>query len=189
MKKVVIALVIGVIITLIIKRTAVINASKQLYNMLTRPEFINMFGGTAIVATKGTGLFPSVMMAQAILESSDKKGVPGNSTLAKKYNNFFGIKADSTWKGDKATMKTREVIDGKDVYINADFRAYKTPLDSFVDRVAFLKRFSRYIPVFRASTPEQQATALHNAGYSTDPNYDKTLINLIMKNNLKQLDS
>ena len=154
--------------------------------MSARLEYIKGFTGAVIKAAKGTGLFPSLFMAQAILESGN-----GQSSLAKKYNNHFGIKASRGWKGKVIDMKTREVFDGKDVYIKDGFRWYNNPNDSFKDRVAFLKNNSRYTKhgVFSAKTPEAQADALQRAGYATDPNYSNTLKWLIKKYNLKALDS
>lgn len=157
---------------------------------MTRQEYIQKFRDVVNGAVKGTGLFPSVMMAQAILESSDKHGVPGNSSLARLYNNHFGIKADKTWTGKKVNLKTREVFDGKDVIIGDYFRVYEEPIQSFKDRVAFLQRFKRYekAGVFAAKTPGEQAEALLRAGYATDPNYAIILKSLIRKLNLEELD-
>jgi flagellum-specific peptidoglycan hydrolase FlgJ len=157
---------------------------------MTREEYIKKFGSVVLEAVKGTGLFPSLMMAQAILESSDKHGVPGNSTLARLHNNHFGIKADKSWLGPKVNLKTREVFDGSEVVIGDFFRVYEDATQSFRDRVAFLKKHTRYTKagVFLAKTPEEQAEALKAAGYATDPNYATILNALIKKLNLYGLD-
>lgn len=164
-------------------------ARKPLIEMMdkfTRSQFISTFGGIVRNAASGTGLFPSVFMAQAILESGN-----GNSTLTKKAYNFFGIKASPSWKGEIYTIKTKEYdANGKEYYVNADFRKYPHPEDSFLDRVKFLVENSRYRNngVFAAQTPEDQARALQRAGYATDPAYADLLIKLINQNNLKSLD-
>jgi flagellum-specific peptidoglycan hydrolase FlgJ len=157
---------------------------------MTREEHIEKYKQTVIEATKGTGLFPSVMMAQSILESANMKGEPGQSTLARLYNNFFGIKADKRWTGKKVNLKTREVFDGKSVMIGDYFRVYEDASRSFVDRNVFLRKNIRYTlaGVFDAKTPEEQAHALKRAGYATDPNYAKIIIGLINKHNLRDLD-
>jgi flagellum-specific peptidoglycan hydrolase FlgJ len=157
---------------------------------MTREEYIKKFGSVVLEVVKGTGLFPSLMMAQAILESSDKHGVPGNSTLARMHNNHFGIKADKSWLGPKVNLKTREVIDGSDVVIGDFFRVYEDVTQSFRDRVTFLKRHARYTKagVFTAKSPEEQAEALQTAGYATDPKYASILKSLILKLNLHELD-
>lgn len=154
--------------------------------MSQRAEYINKFKQAVVNAAKGTGLFPSLFMAQAILESGN-----GQSSLARKYNNHFGIKSSKGWKGKVVDMKTREVFNGKDVYIKDGFRWYNDPWDSFTDRVAFLKKNKTYANhgVFTAKTPEEQADALQRAGYATAPNYAAVLKKIIRDNNLKALDS
>lgn len=158
---------------------------------MTREQYIDTYSGAVINSTKGTRLFPSLMMAQAILEGSDAKGNPGNSNLAKFYNNLFGIKADPAWTGKKVLMPTREVIGGKSKMVNAWFRHYDTPEQCFTDRVQFLLKNPRYVKagVFNANTPEEQAEALQRAGYATDPKYAAILKSLILRHNLKKLDA
>lgn len=148
-------------------------------------KYIADFGDAAIAGTKGTNLFPSVKMAQAILESNI-----GKSGLAKQHNNHFGIKKGTGWKGQTATMKTREVISGKNVMVDQAFRKYESATDSFKDHTSFLTKNKRYTDagVFSAETPELQAKALQKAGYATDPNYAQALINIINGYGLKQLD-
>ena len=182
-------IIIGIIATAIgvyLTREQIKTGAEIIMKKLTRNEFVEKYAPIAKIASKGTGLFPSVFMAQAILESGN-----GNSSLATKGNNFFGIKADKSWTGPIVTMKTREVINGKEVYVDAPFRAYKNPTDSFLDRVNFLTSMSRYrnAGVFIAPTPEAQAKALQKAGYATDPVYADLLIKLINQNDLKKYDT
>jgi len=157
---------------------------------MTRTEYINKFKNIVIEATRGMGLFPSVLMAQAILESSDKNGAAGEGFLAKYYNNHFGVKADSSWQGKKVKVMTREVISGKEVTLPDFFRVYEKAEQSFKDRNQFLVSNSRYkkAGVFDAPTPEAQAEALQRAGYATDPNYAAKVKGLIQSLNLKALD-
>lgn len=157
---------------------------------MTRKEYIQKFRNVVLEAVKETGLFPSLMMAQAILESSDRHGVPGNSSLARLHNNHFGIKADKAWLGPKVNLKTREVIDGSEVVIGDYFRVYEDATQSFRDRITFLQRNKRYTNhgVFLAKTPGEQADALQRAGYATDPNYASILKKLIANLKLEELD-
>jgi len=158
---------------------------------MTREEYIKRFTPAVVSSTKGTGLFPSVMMAQAILESSSKYGIAGGSMLASLYNNHFGVKADKSWKGKKVNLKTREVFSGKEVVIGDYFRVYDHPEQSFKDRNEFLLKNSNYrkAGVFNTTTPEAQAEALQKAGYATDPKYASLLKAIILKYNLKALDT
>jgi len=151
---------------------------------MTRTQFVEMYYPEAVQVTAGTGVFPQVMIAQAILESSGKvDGVwmPGQSLLSRSANNYFGIKADSKWKGPTIDLKTGEYFNGQYVTVTGKFRKYASIKDSFADYVNFLKSNPRYTTagVFNASTPEEQAQALQKAGYATDPNYSKLIIGII----------
>lgn len=139
---------------------------------LTRKQYVSMVAPIAIEACKGTAFFPSLMVAQAIIESGD-----GNSLLARVYRNHFGIKADKSWKGQSVRLRTREVF-SKEVFIKDGFRVYPTIDEGFKDRNNFLKSNPRYTKhgVFKAKTAAEQAEAFQRAGYATDPNYSKLLI-------------
>lgn len=155
-----------------------------------RLAYINKYKQDMVDASKGTGLFPSVMMAQGILESRN-----GLSELSAKYNNHFGIKCQCRacpcyLLGQNVTMPTYEEVGGRRVLIQDKFRTYKNTYDSFVDRIDFLKSNPRYrnAGVFSAKTPQEQTAALLRAGYATDSNYDDSLNSLIAKYNLESLD-
>lgn len=149
-----------------------------------RTQWAQANAAAAVAATAGSGIFPSVLLSQAIIESSGLVNgiyVPGQSLLAKNYNNFFGIKASSQWKGKTITLQTGEVVNGKRVTVPGVFRVYDSPKDSFSDFVSFLKTNPRYTTagVFTATTPEQQAERIAAAGYATDPQYSAIVKSVI----------
>lgn len=146
-------------------------------------SFVSENAHAVLQATQYSRLLPSVMMAQAILESGH-----GKSILAAQYNNYFGEKAGSNWKGKTVNLNTQEYGNGTYYTITDQFRVYSTKYAGFVGHVNFLKNLSRYDEVFRAKTAEGQARALQSAGYATAPNYADSLINIINKYNLKTLD-
>ncbi len=152
---------------------------------LTRQEYIDKYKFDAIDATRGTGLFPSVLMVQGIVESNN-----GNSLLTSKYHNHFGIKADSSWTGKKVNLQTNEVFNGNTVTIGDYFRVYDSDEAGFRDRTNFLLTNPRYTTagVFAATTPEAQIDALKRAGYATDPNYVQILKDVLVRYNLSALD-
>jgi len=59
--------------------------------------YITQFKAIAMKEMKRTGVPASITLAQAIVESNS-----GESNLAKKHNNHFGIKCKSDWTGAKA---------------------------------------------------------------------------------------
>lgn len=146
-------------------------------------DFIETVGNTIARATIGTGYLPSVLIAQGILESDW-----GNSVLSNKYNNLFGIKAGSTWKGQTVDLQTGEVYNGKEVLIYDAFRVYSNWEKSIKDRVEWMRETPRYSGVELLDSPETQVRELQNAGYATDPNYANKVIQLINDYDLKQYD-
>lgn len=163
-----------------------------------REDFIKKYGSGAVVGALTLNLFPSVMMAQAIIEKGDN-AAPGN--------NVFGIKADSGWKGKVISTTTHEGSAGQiletgsgKIYLSRDaaiaagenpvslFRAYNSIADSFFDRNKFLLQNPRYANVFAAKTPEEQAQLLEDDGYAEAKNYNETINSVIAGSNLKQLD-
>lgn len=152
-------------------------------------KFIEEIKDETIKNYKEYKILPSITIAQAILESSW-----GESDLAQIYNNLFGIKADSSWKGEYVTLETFEFYDTK---IEDKFRVYSNKNQSIKDHAKFLvdnQRYKKY-GVFEAKTYIEQAYALQNAGYSTaednsgQKRYAKDLIELIRQYNLQLIDS
>lgn len=170
--------------------------------MTKQEKFINDFSTAVVEATNGTGLFPSVKMAQMALETG------WGSSYIRGANNAFGIKSGAGWKGRVISASTREVVNGVSVqvqgtgkiYANRNtalnagvnssslFRVYGSLKDSIKDHTKFLIVNPRYSAVLKAETPEQQAQELQKAGYATGTNYANTLISIINKHNLKNLD-
>ena len=143
---------------------------------MTNAEFVKKHYGQALVASKGSGIFIETLLGQSILETSS-----GKSLLSSKYNNYFGIKADSSWKGRSVNMKTGEVFNGKSVTINSDFRVYDSFLDSARDYIKFLKTNPRYTKygVFKAKDYKEQIQAIKNAGYATGTNYVSAVLKIV----------
>ena len=158
-------------------------------NNVEKDKFISELEEASIKNYNTYGILPSVTISQAILESEW-----GKSTLASNYNNYFGIKADKSWKGKIANMNTKENYN--DV-ISANFRAYNSKEDSIYDLGKFLKGNSRYKDngLFNGENYIEQANALEKAGYATAKNeqgeliYGDMLIDVIKENNLMIIDS
>lgn len=127
-------------------------------------------------------ILPSLTIAQAILESNS-----GKSQLAKKGNNLFGIKADSRWTGKKINFPTKEFIKGKEITVNAYFRAYDSFAESVEDHTKFLLT-KRYEKVRSSKDYEEACTEIWKAGYATDPKYPNKLISIIKQYELYKYD-
>lgn len=151
----------------------------------SQSEFINEILPGALENYKKYKVYPSVAIAQAILESGW-----GKSGLAKKANNLFGIKAYN-WNGAYVEMITTEYKLGIPYKTTAKFRKYSSFSESVIDHGKFLSENSRYSKhgVFTAKNYSEQARAIKKAGYATDPNYPNMLINIIKSYDLAQYDN
>lgn len=146
------------------------------YTPYTSLTYIERFKDVAIQEMNLYGIPASITLAQGLFESGS-----GNGELARVANNHFGIKCNSEWKG-KSYYKD-------DDNVNDCFRVYDSPEDSFRDHSEFLKR-PRYAKLFQLDKNDYVgwANGLKAAGYATNPNYPKLLINVIQKYNLDQYD-
>lgn len=154
--------------------------------------FINSIASAAVDMGNQYGLYPSVIMAQAILESGW-----GNSSLSKAPNyNLFGIKAENGYSGNFVTVDTKEWVKDKShkdggyyITISAKFRKYSSYTETFKDHALFLKK-DRYQKVWlkNAGTYQDATKALSEAGYATDPDYASKLNSIIASYNLQNYD-
>jgi len=115
--------------------------------------------------------YPQLVSAQWALESGWGSALSGK-------NNFFGIKATSS--ESSTNHRTREVVNGKDIYINANFKNFDTPQDA-VDHLVtqWYKNYKSYKGVNNAGSPNEAAAMLKSEGYATDPSYPQKLIELM----------
>lgn len=148
--------------------------------LLTRKEFIHKYEPVVRSAIANTGLFAETVFSQAIVESQGKVNgtyYPGQSKLARLYNNYFGIKANKGYIGPKVNLNTGEYDNSGNFFIVGDwFRTYDSFTDSVQDYVLFLKKNPRYKDVFKAKNWKAQIKELQRAGYATNPNYSTLLI-------------
>lgn len=139
--------------------------------------YIQHWKATAIQQMSLYGIPASITLAQGIMESGY-----GNSDLAVKANNHFGIKCHQ-WEG--STFRK------DDDRPNECFRKYKNARDSYIDHSLFLVNRARYNFLFQLKITDYKgwAKGLKTAGYATNPRYAETLIHLIQKYNLDQYDA
>lgn len=128
------------------------------------------------------GLYPSVMMAQAILESDS-----GRSGLASNDNNLFGIKG--AYRGQSASYATQEANGVQFYGIQAGFRRYPNLTEGIADYITLLNN-SNYTRngVVNARSAFHSLVGLKDAGYATDPLYVPKVWNIIDMYDLTQFD-
>jgi len=144
---------------------------------ITVDQYIDTYKDLAVSEMKGFGIPASITLAQGILESAS-----GNSDLAVKAKNHFGIKCHKDWSGKSYTMD--------DDARNECFRKYQTVEDSYRDHSEFLSR-DRYASLFDLKITDYSGWAygLKKAGYATNPRYPELLIRIIDENQLYRFDN
>jgi flagellum-specific peptidoglycan hydrolase FlgJ len=152
-------------------------------------EFLAKVVPAAIATQSKYGVPASITIAQAILESSNKLGW-GQSTLALKANNYFGVKAtDLAHLEAYIELPTHEFHHGVEDVELAKFARYASPQESFEAHARLLLLAPRYKPAMAAKADAKQfAIELQRCGYSTSPSYAVTLQLLVRDYGLEQYD-
>jgi hypothetical protein len=138
-------------------------------------DYINTYKEIAIKEMQRTGVPAAITLAQGILESES-----GNSGLAQRSNNHFGIKCKDDWKG--------QVVYHDDDAKGECFRSYDNPEQSYIDHSDFLRGRPHYSSLFSLDPTDFEgwAKGLKKAGYATSSTYATRLIGLIQRYNLQQ---
>lgn len=152
----------------------------------TRQQFIEELAPYAVESMKKNDISAALTIAQGCLESAD-----GNSGLAQKANNIFGIKG--TGDAGSIVMSTKENrTDGSEYTTDASFAMYST-WGACIEAKAnlFLKGVSwdsnKYQPVI-GKRGKEAARAVQACGYATDIKYADKLIAIMDAHNLYQYD-
>lgn len=160
-----------------IKEDYLVENGKKGKDFHTKEDFVKNIWPAAVSAAEELKTDPKFIVAQAALETGWGQNViqsdKGNSS-----NNYFGIKVESKWKGNKIIVPTMEF--DKEVLnkVKAEFKAYPDLKQGFVDYSKTIKNNGRYKDVVAAKDVEQFATGLQSAGYATDPKYADKIISV-----------
>lgn len=120
---------------------------------------------------------PRVLLAQAIVESGW-----GQSELAKKHHNYFGIKAGSLWRGEVVEYKTREVTNGQEAVEVAQFRSYANPGQGIADYLDFIAASPYFADALNYLDDDKKYLDVLVSGevkYATDPRYKELILDII----------
>ncbi len=152
----------GKVLLVLILSFGIINAntfSLKAYDQV----FFERISKVAVEMGKETGRFPSVAIAQAILESAW-----GKSSLARNKNNILGIKLNN---GSYREFSS----------IEESMRYYST---LFTKNARLTRRYRKFL---NAKTPQEAAMALNNV-YAMSSSYGSKLIRMMNRYNLYQFD-
>lgn len=127
------------------------------------------------------------IVGQACLESNY-----GKSELSAKYNNYFGMKCGSYWKGKSVNFSTKEEYGvGTLTNIKANFRVYDDMNAGVKGYFDFIST-SRYQNLKSTTTPLEYLSTIKSDGYATSSSYVNNVmkvVNTLPKNEVKTLDS
>jgi flagellar protein FlgJ len=142
-----------------------------------RRRFIELMQPHAEAAARELGVDPRSVIAQAALETgwgtSRPADASGNS------NNFFGIKAGASWRGDRVSSDTTEYVNGEAGSERAQFRAYGSVAENVGDYVRLVRDNPRYASALNTGDDVRAfATALQRGGYATDPAYADKVVSV-----------
>ncbi|MCB0375607.1 MAG: glucosaminidase domain-containing protein, partial [Sinomicrobium sp.] len=126
-------------------------------------KYIDEYKDIAIREMERAGIPASIKLAQGILESN-----AGQSDLARRANNHFGIKCGDNWNG-RTLHKKDDDYDATGKLIESCFRVYRNAEASFVAHSEFLrdpKKTYRYGFLFQLDPTdyERWAYGLKKAG-------------------------
>lgn len=140
---------------------------------MSAESFVKDHASDAKNAEAAFGVPMLVALAQSALETGWGARVAGN--------NYFGIRADKSWRGEVVLITTHEVIGGVRQAQSAQrFRAYPSAAESYLDWGRFLATNPRYHDAFAVKgDPKAFARAIAKAGYATDPSYADKLCQVI----------
>lgn len=125
----------------------------------------------------------SPIIAQACIESAF-----GTSSLGYRWNNFFGMKCGSSWKGKSVNLSTKEeYTPGQLTTIRDNFRAYDSMEEGVKGYFDFINT-KRYANLKGAKTPKEYLELIKKDGYATSSSYVNTNMNCITRYNLDRFD-
>ena len=148
-------------------------------------NFLNNVAPSAQAIAAQRGLYASMMIAQAALESGW-----GTSSLSTNAYNLFGVK----WNGYGAyiNMPTQEFYGGAYHTVYAKFQRYSSYAESLN---AYANLIVSHFPNSTKANASSYAVAANNlrngvyGTYATAPNYASSLINLIQQYDLTKYDT
>ena len=123
--------------------------------------------------------YPAII-AQAILESG-----PPESKLAKQYNNYFGMKCGSSWKGRAINLNTFEEVSSQNINVSALFRVYDSFEDGIIGYLDFINT-PRYRNLKGITNSYEYLTLIKKDGYATSSAYVKSLTSIISSYDLER---
>ena len=150
-------------------------------------DFVNRIGPIIVQEGQKRGYHVySTIIAQAVIESRY-----GQSTLASRYHNYFGLKCGTAWV---LTGKPSVVLKTKEEYTPGTLTTIKDAFRAYPDMISGVQGYfdfvstKRYANLKTAVTYQQYAEFLKADGYATSSVYVNTLCNCVKQYGLAAFD-
>ena len=144
---------------------------------MTKVEYMKKVGSVIkeVATARGYGKYYKAITAQSACESNW-----GKSGLSSKFNNYFGMKAGSGWKGQVAELVTREeYVKGELTQVKAKFRCYPDLVSGINGYFDFIESYKRYQNLKNAKDDEDFIKKLKSDGWATSSSYVETLTKIM----------
>jgi hypothetical protein len=109
--------------------------------------------------------FPGYAAAEAFLESASYSSVNGQSGLAYRDKDVFGLKQPGWWTGQVDEIQTREVLHGVSVMVSAKWPVFESYADCFSARIRVLKSLPNYYSEALEATTGEDFVRLVSASW------------------------
>ena len=155
---------------------------------MTATNFINDIVSVLKTLTIPKGIYPSMIIAQACLESGY-----GTSELARNANNFYGLNQygeSFTSQYGTYIINAPQEYNGSLVYREEKFCVFDSMAESTQCLFDWYNPNNRlkYAGLYSCTCVEDACRFIQQAGYATDSNYANKLISIINRYNLKEYD-
>lgn len=153
--------------------------------MSTQTNFIQEIAPLIVQEAFNRGYkFPSAIIAQGCNESGY-----GESKLAKKYHNYFGLKCGSVWGGKSVNLTTKEEYNaGVVIEIKDNFRVYDNMAAGVKGYFDFIKKL-RYQNLYTATSSKNYLEIIKSDGYATSSTYVQDVYAIVEKYGLLTYDN
>lgn len=154
---------------------------------VTPGNFISSLWPHAQRVGQQLGVEPRFILAQAALETGWGEHVMSKPDGSSSFN-YFGIKANDGWDGQRVRHSTLEHENGVLERRHESFRAYGSIEEAFDDYARFIGNQPRYgAALANAADGAVYATELQRAGYATDPEYGRKIIEIAEGDRLRDV--
>ena len=151
---------------------------------MTKSEFIEQVAALVCKYAPDYDIYcPSAVIAQAILESAW-----GESTLAAKYHNYFGMKCGTLWTGKSVNLETQEeYTPGELTTIKDNFRVYDSMEEGIKGYFEFIQ-LPRYQNLKGIYSYKAYLQTIKADGYATSSTYVENVSRVVEQYELTKYD-